>query len=193
LRLICRNGVPNYFGVQRFGYQGQNLAAAVAMFNSGRKPRSRFHRGVLLSAARSYVFNQILARRIEQGDWNRACEGDVLIFNGSGSRFRADKIDQGIQLRIDACEIHPTGALWGKGSSGVGLEIHELENRVAGENPLLCEGLERFGLEMARRSLRSIPTQMEWRFVGSDSVKLTFSLVPGAFATSLLREFIDQD
>ncbi len=191
LRLISRFGVPNYFGPQRFGYHSQNLAAAVGMFSSDRKTSSRFQRGILLSAARAYIFNQILARRVERGDWNRACKGDVLIFNGSGSCFRVDELDRDIYLRVGACEIHPTGAMWGQGISRVGFDIDELEEQVVGSNALLCNGLEGFGLEMSRRSLRSIPKEMDWWQVGSDSLRLKFSLVPGAFATSVLREFID--
>src|SRR5688500_16730003 len=51
LHAIASRGIPNYFGEQRFGRDGDNVANALAMF-SGRRVR-REHRTLFLSAARS--------------------------------------------------------------------------------------------------------------------------------------------
>lgn len=57
---IAARAVPNYFGEQRFGREAGNLARAEAML-SGRW-RDRHQRGLYLSAARSALFNAVLAR-----------------------------------------------------------------------------------------------------------------------------------
>ncbi|MFU8833112.1 MAG: tRNA pseudouridine(13) synthase TruD, partial [Wenzhouxiangella sp.] len=85
-------GVPNGFGEQRFG--GNNLARAHALFAGKlrRKP-SKNKRGFYLSAARSLIFNLVLAERIENGTWNRLIDGDVASLEGSHSWFPADPSD----------------------------------------------------------------------------------------------------
>ena len=62
LQAIRARGVPNAFGSQRFGRGGGNVARALAMF-SGRRVR-REERSMLLSAARSELFNRVLAARV---------------------------------------------------------------------------------------------------------------------------------
>ena len=192
--LSIRNvGVPNYFGPQRFGRYGQNILAAVTLFKSPQSIRNRYKRGIFLSAARSCVFNLILAARVNRQNWNYACCGDAMILHGSNSYFRIDTLTDEINQRTKAGKIHPTGAMWGIGPSDVSGEILGLENQVVSENRLLCDGLEANGLKMARRSLRLMPNFLEWQFMGSDSLKLTFTLPPGGYATSVLRELIDTE
>ncbi|HET6434509.1 MAG TPA: tRNA pseudouridine(13) synthase TruD, partial [Xanthomonadaceae bacterium] len=57
LRAIGARGVPNYFGEQRFGHGAGNVGKALAMFG-GRRVR-RDQRAILLSAARSELFNRV--------------------------------------------------------------------------------------------------------------------------------------
>lgn len=79
LRRIAAEGVPNYFGEQRFGIQGQNLGE-VARIVARSRPRFRGRRGALyLSAARAWLFNQVLAERVVRGDWRdvRAADGPL--------------------------------------------------------------------------------------------------------------------
>ena len=89
LAAIAARGVPNYFGEQRFGRGGSNVAQALAMFaaagaRSGRRMR-REERSMLLSAARSELFNRVLARRVEQDCWDAALDGEVWMLDGSRS------------------------------------------------------------------------------------------------------------
>ena len=73
--LIRRQGVPNYFGEQRFGHDLSNLVDAEDLFSRMRKRLSRHKRSLLLSAARSWIFNIILSERISAGTWElRSCE-----------------------------------------------------------------------------------------------------------------------
>src|SRR5262249_10551558 len=66
LELIRQRGVPNYFGPQRFGRDGANLRRIAAA------PRAlgQSERGFVLSAARSLIFNSVLAERVRGGSWD---------------------------------------------------------------------------------------------------------------------------
>lgn len=82
---IASRGLPNWFGEQRFGRDGGNVPAALAMFG-GRRMRPD-QRSLLLSAARSALFNQVLAARVEQGNWDAPLDGEVWMLDGSRSVF----------------------------------------------------------------------------------------------------------
>ncbi len=64
LRETAARGAPNYFGAQRFGRGGGNVAQALAWMRGERRVDDRKLRGLLLSAARSQLFNALLARRV---------------------------------------------------------------------------------------------------------------------------------
>lgn len=191
LKQIGERGVPNYFGTQRFGREGQNLAKASALF-AGTLGRVDAHRrGLYLSAARSHLFNRILAKRISRDVWDRAVTGDAFMFPDSRSFFKPDAITPEITQRLEAKEIHPSGALWGKGTPAVTDEALAIETAAAEEEPVLCRGLEDFGVEMARRPLRLCPDGFQWERSGPSSMHLRFALPAGTYATAVLRELID--
>ena len=89
LERIKRDGVPNYFGLQRFGFEGGNVHGAREYAERQELPVQRNLRSRLLSAGRSYLFNRVLAERVAAGSWNRACVGDLLAFTDSRSFFPA--------------------------------------------------------------------------------------------------------
>jgi len=190
LEKIKAEGVPNYFGPQRFGREGNNLAQAEALFRGELKLRDRKLEGIYFSAARSEIFNRVLARRVMDGTWNQAIEGDVFMFEGSHSIFRADLTEETLQ-RVAGQNIHPSGPLWGLGELATAGAALELEKTVAAEFPLLCEGLERAKLEPARRPLRLTMPDLAFEFLDETGLRLSFSLPAGAYATVVLREIID--
>ncbi len=190
LQRIGNDGFPNYFGPQRFGIGGANLRRAIDWFATGQRPRNRQARSFALSAARAFLFNQLLASRVRAGSWNRILDGELVQLNGSHSVFPVDKADEPIRQRLAEGDIHPSGPLWGKGESGVGGGVAVCERKLLAEHSELCNGLEAQGLKLERRSLRVIPYDLQWR-IGPDELILKFFLPRGAFATSLLREFVD--
>jgi tRNA pseudouridine13 synthase len=190
LARIKAQGVPNYFGPQRFGREGNNLAQAEALFKGELRLRDRKLEGIYLSTARSEIFNRVLAKRVEQDIWNQALEGDAFMFQGSHSLFRAE-LDAETLHRVAAQEIHPSGPLWGIGELATTGLASELENAVAAECPLLCEGLEKAKMEPARRPLRLVVPNLAFEFPDAKSLRLSFSLPAGAYATVVLREAIE--
>lgn len=188
---IAARGLPNYFGEQRFGHGGDNIAAALAMF-AGRRVK-REQRSLLLSAARSHLFNEVLAARVAGGTWDEALDGEVWALDGSRSVFGPEPLDDALRARLLAFDIHPTGPMWGRGALRSTGEAAELE-RAALADPValqLREGLERAGLDQERRSLRLRPTAMSWNWPADDCLRLRFELPPGAYATVLLTELGD--
>lgn len=191
LARVAREGVPNYFGAQRFGRDGRNLALAHKLFAGARLSRNR--RGFALSAARSLVFNAVLDARVRDASWNRLIEGEAVMLDGSHSMFAlADTAEdaQSLQRRLDTFDIHPSGPLPGRGDADVlAGAAHALEDRVQADYADLIAGLERCGVDAARRALRLPVRDLEWRREADDLV-LSFWLPPGAFATTVLREIV---
>jgi tRNA pseudouridine13 synthase len=161
---IAEHGVPNYFGEQRFGREGSNLKLAAAWLEAGEKIKHRGKRGMVMSAARAYLFNRVLSLRVEQGCWTELLDGDISVDDGS-----------------------PSGPLWGRGrrhSQGRSLELEQ--GALAALQPW-CEGLEHVGLKQESRSLVLKPRNFSWR-VEENNMHLGFDLSTGQFATSVLRE-----
>ena len=188
LQAISHHGVPNYFGEQRFGRGGGNVQQAVAMF-AGRRVK-REERSMLLSAARSELFNRVLAARVEAGTWNGALDGEVWMLDGSRSVFGPEALSAALLARLDAFDIHPTGPLWGEGELRSAAAAREVElSAMAGDTASrLRKGLEDAGLAQERRALRLRPQDLAWRWLDDGALELAFSLPPGCYATTVMRE-----
>ena len=186
LQAIAARGLPNYFGEQRFGREGDNVAAARRMFAGARVKREQ--RSIYLSAARSAIFNAVLAARIAAGEWNRGREGEVWMLDGTHSVFGPQPMDETLRARCEAQDIHPTGPLWGLGESRCTDACRALEQEVATAFEDLCTGLEAAGLKQERRALRVRVGELTWRWLADQALELDFQLPPGAYATELLAE-----
>lgn len=190
LAVIAAQGVPNYIGPQRFGINNANLGAGEALLAG--KPRRRLnHRESLgLSAVRSALFNRVLGERTGTAIWNAFVPGDVLMLDGRNSFFRPDADDAALPERLARQEIHPTGPLFGAGTSPVTDDVLALEERVAAEAEGLVERLARFGVDNQRRALRLHVADLVSEWLEEGSLRLRFALPSGAFATSVLRELV---
>ncbi|MDG4549466.1 MAG: tRNA pseudouridine(13) synthase TruD [Candidatus Contendobacter sp.] len=185
---IAATGVPNYFGEQRFGREAGNLERAEAMLRGALKVRDRHQRGLYLSAARSALFNAVLARRVVEGTWNRPLPGEVLMLGGSHSSFVVDEVDETIGQRVAAFDLHPTGPLWGAGELRSGGPVRELEEAVAATLPTFRDGLATAGLDQERRALRLVARDAKLEFPEPGVAVVAFKLPAGAYATTVLRE-----
>jgi tRNA pseudouridine13 synthase len=191
LEHIGRRGFPNYFGAQRFGHDGRNVSAARSMFQSRRRKVTRFKRGMYLSAARAWLFNQVLAQRVTDDSWLRVQAGDVCMLDGSRSVFQATQGDDDLQVRHDTHDIHLTGPMVGAGDSLAAAGILELEQRCLQDESILVDGLAQAGLKQERRALRALASDLTVEWLDAQTLKLGFSLARGVFATSLLNEIVD--
>ncbi|WP_416760352.1 tRNA pseudouridine(13) synthase TruD [Roseateles sp. So40a] len=167
LKAIAAQGVPNYFGAQRFGHDGGNVEQGRAMLAREIRVRNPKKKGIYLSAVRSFIFNEVLALRIQQGLWGKALTGDVMDEAG-----------------------RPTGPMWGRGRVSTTDEAQALENGVAGRHATLCDGMEHAGLDQERRALVASPADLTWEWPQADQLVLSFSLPAGNYATSVLNEIL---
>jgi tRNA pseudouridine13 synthase len=160
LQIVKAQGVPNYFGPQRFGHGGRNVSQGVRWLeHGGRLPRNK--KSIYLSSVRSYLFNKVLSRRVDLGNWNRIVDGDIASLDGSHSTFPCRMPDQELTLRCEQFDIHPSGPLPDRGgSAGVG-EAAEIEGGELAPHEALVRGLV-----------------------------LEFELSSGGYATSVLRELV---
>jgi tRNA pseudouridine13 synthase len=186
------HGAPNYFGPQRFGRDGFNLERVAAWVQSGAAPRGRTERSFALSAARSLVFNAVLARRVEAGDWSQLAPGDLASLDGSGSHFSVTAVDDELRRRLSAFDIHPSGPLWGRGSPASQGRALEHEIAVARELTAVTALLAAEGLTQERRALRCAIRDLSAE-QDAGTLTLNFSLSRGQFATAVLREICEFD
>ena len=189
LQAVRDHGVPNYFGPQRFGRDGGNLERAEALFAGRFRESNRNRRGIYLSAARSFLFNEVLAHRVREGTWDRALPGEALMLAGSRSFFLAEEVDAEVERRLAAGDIDPSGPLWGRGEPPVRDEVLALEEGVLGPYPLFREGLEAAGMRPERRPLRLRPEGLEGEPEG-EGLRIRFTLPAGAYATTVVRELV---
>ncbi len=188
LQTIAARGLPNWFGEQRFGRDGGNVPAALAMFG-GRRVRQD-QRSMLLSAARSALFNRVLAARVEQGNWDRPLEGEVWMLDGSRSVFGPEPMSEVLAERLARFDIHPSGPLWGVGEVRSTGEALALESAALADEQALAlrAGLEGAGLKQERRSLRLRPELLQHQWLQPDVLEISFALPPGCYATAVLHE-----
>ena len=190
LARLRERGVPNYFGPQRFGHGNANLAAAAELFAGG-SLADRFQRGMALSAARAFLFNQVLAQRVAAGTWEAALAGDLVQLDGRRALFRVEPGDADVESRVRALALHPTGPLPGRAGRALepGPAVLALEQAWLAPHRAWVDGLDRLGVEAERRALRLPVRELAW-VLDRDTLELTFVLPAGGFATTVLRECV---
>lgn len=189
LNALKNQGVPNYFGEQRFGHEGMNLVRAEALLSGQAKIKNRQQRGFALSAARSYLFNLQVAERIQQQCFDQVLAGDRCILDGTTNLVANDALAEQGQL-VAELKAHPSGVLPGRGRSVLSDEALALENKVLQPFQSWIDGLEKFGLVNERRAIRTALKTLNWHWVDDDLV-LEFVLPSGCFATAVIRELCD--
>jgi tRNA pseudouridine13 synthase len=192
---VAAAGVPNYFGPQRFGRDSSNLRAVFEQpEGSSRGGRRPDRDGLVLSAARSLVFNAVLAERVRDGSWNCLREGDRANLDGRNSVFALTAPpDADLLARQAALDVHPTGPLPGRGDSGTTGDVRRLEEAVAERYPEAMRLIDAAGVEAARRPLRLAVRDLRLEAAEDGTCALEFSLRAGGFATVVLRELVDTE
>jgi tRNA pseudouridine13 synthase len=189
LKQVQAQGAPNYFGEQRFGRNEHNLVMAQRLFDGELTRLKPAQRGLYISAARSFLFNEILAERVRQQAWNQAWSGDVFQLDGSDKWFVDDGTAE-LATRVNELDIHPTGALVGAGELATQQDALKLETQVLAKHQAWCLALAELGLKQDRRALRVRPTNMSWQWLKPKTLQVSFDLAPGRYATAVVRELV---
>ena len=192
---IIANGVPNYFGEQRFGIDGGNIDRAIKVFAGKMKVKDKKKRGFYLSAARSYLFNDIVSKRIDHDYFNTLSVGDICMLSGTQSVFLAKDVDQVMLNRLIDKDIDITAPMWGAGELTTQGQTLHFEQKIAANHAEISNGLPKFGLKQERRRIRlnllSPSLTVNEGVDNKKTVILTFFLPSGCYATTILRELID--
>lgn len=190
---IAEKGSPNYFGTQRFGNEGQNVAKAQAMFRGEFTPGDRLLRGILLSAARSHLFNVVVASRMAAGTWDKPLAGEVFGFADNGTILLPENQRGDEVVRFEKGIVELTAPLWGSGELQSVGEVRSLEQELLAGFPDITAGLEAFGLRQERRVMRLRPLDSKFEVMENGDLKICFDLPKGTYATTLLSELAELD
>jgi tRNA pseudouridine13 synthase len=194
LAQLQRDGVPNYYGEQRFGIGERNVVRAFAMLRGeSRGPRDRFERKMLMSALQSALFNQWLAERVVEQLYARPVLGDLLRKEDTGGLFINQDNDDAVR-RMEAWEVSPTGPMFGASMRRPEGEADAREQAIFAKSGLTDEMLAAHAKagEGTRRAARVQLTNCEVEQT-EEGLRLVFELPAGAYATTVLREVMKQE
>lgn len=193
LDAIAAQGIPNYFGEQRFGRGAGNLVRGKEWLMGGEAPRKKALRSIWLSAVRSDLFNQVLAERVSRGVWNRVLAGDILQPEGSRGLFMADD-DAEAAARVISGEVHPTAPMPGVAGMASSGPCRQLEQQILAPSQAVIDGLCREGVDEIRRATRLPVQDLQWSLQqdqeGENTLQVAFRLPAGAFATTVMAELV---
>ncbi len=185
---LRERGLPNFYGPQRFGREGDNAERGRKILFTGQGPRKRWLRRLLLRAYQSALFNTWLVRRMERGWFQRVLVGDVAKKLDTGGLFEVEDA-QAEQPRFERDEITYTGPIYGSRMWWASAEPGELEHKVMERASVTEKMLDRAHLNGSRRRARLLLDDLEVE-QHPDGLLFTFSLPKGSYATTVLRDVI---
>ncbi|MGB2064987.1 MAG: tRNA pseudouridine(13) synthase TruD [Marinomonas gallaica] len=201
LSLIERHGVPNYYGEQRFGIDGNNLVNGYKFVMPGRYGTHKLNKtqSFWLSAIRSWFFNEALSQFVVDGSWDVIKTGDIAQPRDGSQSFRVKELSLDTLYRTRLGDISPVLPLISDGwPMGTNSERAEAMAILYAEQSELLKGLISFDFSRDSRATRIVPKDMAWELLNAtdeaEQLVIQFELPKGAFATSVLRElFIIND
>ena len=205
LKWIKANGVPNYFGNQRFGTDGNNWVDGKKLLEGKMKMRDKKTKEFLMGSYQSYLFNNWLSKRMElnlllekfteseteqvmklpegslkgtkaQPNFFKLVEGDVMMHYPYGRLFNVENLEEESK-RFASKDIAPAGLLAGKKA--------KLSESTAGfiEAPYA----EEMSLNGTRRYAWVQVTEVTKNYVEEKAhYELSFVLPKGCYATNVL-------
>ncbi|EOA6596740.1 TPA: tRNA pseudouridine(13) synthase TruD [Vibrio vulnificus] len=190
LETVAKLGVPNYFGNQRFGNNGNNLQEAKRWGRDNVRSRNQNQRSLYLSAARSWIFNLIVSARLEQSLFDKVLLGDIL-FKGDEQLLVSAENHADLQSQYDAGDLVISGALAGDNALPTQDDALALEQVFLDAEPDLMALIRGNRMRHDRRAIALKPANLSWQVDGNNII-LTFSLDAGSFATSIIRELVQE-
>jgi tRNA pseudouridine13 synthase len=186
---LQRDGLPNYFGPQRFGRYGRNGLDGWRLLQGERVVGDQRLQRFFLSALQSLIFNRLLAERIEEGLFARVLVGDWARKHDTGGTFEV--VDADLEsARAARGEISATLPLHGKKVAVSGGEAGLREARALAALEVRWVALRlRHG---DRRPSRIFPSELRLEQRDAD-LDLHVQLPKGSYATTLLRELLKVD
>lgn len=184
---IHLRGIPNYYGKQRLGRRGKNVYQGWAILNGEKRFKDRWLSKLLVASYQSYLCNRYIAERVRRGLFDKLLQGDIVKDHETGDIFWVKDLAVD-QPRFDSKEISFTAPIFGYKMSNPIEESARLETEIFDESGMSMKTFERMRITGARRFGRITP---EIEIAESQrGIQLDFMLHKGAYATTLLREFM---
>ena len=205
LKWIKANGIPNYFGGQRFGTDGNNWEDGKKLIDGKLRIRDRKTRDFLIGSYQSYLFNQWLSKRIEislllekfseaetedvmklersllqgtkeQSSFFKLLQGDLMMHYPYGRVFYVENLTEEAE-RFATKDIAPTGLL-------PGTKVKRAEGAAGTIESQYDEEMKQSG---ARRYAWIQVTEIEKKYIEERAhYELSFTLPKGSYATNVL-------
>jgi tRNA pseudouridine13 synthase len=185
--LIHKVGIPNYYGEQRIGENGKNVAAGWEILVGKKRIRDRWLKKYLISSYQSYLCNRYLACRIKTNHYYHLMKGDIAKKHDTGGMFTVKDAEKE-KSRYLSKEISFTAPIFGYKMLLPKDSALELENTIIEETGFKFETWKKNKIKGTRRLGRLVP-KIDIK-KGDDFILLKFFLPKGGFASVLLREFI---
>lgn len=188
---LRREGVPNFYGPQRFGRRGETVELGLNLLRGGQpRPRSRFLRKLALSAAQSSLFNHYLAHRLADGFLRTVLKGDVMARWPAGGLFVAEDA-AAEQVRLESREIVPAGPMFGRKLFPAGDDAAAREQAVLEAAGITTDAFRGYGKLLPGTRRRNLVYVDDLAAAHEPSgLRLTFTLPAGSYATIVLREIM---
>jgi tRNA pseudouridine13 synthase len=208
LKNIAKHGMPNFFGFQRFGIDGENYKKGEAILRNKLKERNVKLKKMYINAYQSHMFNLWLSRRLEintmvenfsvkevcdllnmpenvvkslkaQPQPYKLIEGDILMHYPHGRPFEFDGGNEEVERYLER-DVVPTGLLIGKRSRrSTGLS-RTIEKQFDADHK---------AIDGQRRYAWIFPEDVEGEYKESEAwYEMHFTLPKGSYATVLLEE-----
>lgn len=193
VEMIQQQGLPNYYGTQRFGRDQETLRIGWAMLHGERVKVGHFLRKLALSAVQSALFNRYVSQRLQDGFFRQALNGDAMgKWPGGGMFVSSDPVTE--QTRFDQREIVHMGPMFGSRMRAAEGEAHQREMKLLEEYQLTLDHFHAGGklLEGTRRHNLIYVEELQWT-AQDGAVTLKFTLPAGSYATVLLAELMKTD
>lgn len=183
--VITQHGVPNYFGPQRFGFEGKNVQQGMNWL-LGREKIPRALQSILLSSVRSYLFNHLLSQRVKDGTWNQLIPFDFAQFTEGKAGFYCEQPTQNDLDRCAQGQLSPCASLVGLSKDRFD-QLDEREHSVLNQYREVVDSLCVKKVSRHFRKLRVLPEDTDFSVIDGDPV-FSFFLPAGSFATTVLSE-----
>lgn len=212
LKHIKTEGMPNYFGYQRFGNDGYNYIIGQEIVEGKRKEKNKKKAKLFISAYQSHLFNLWLSRRIEISrlcsglEANEAAEvlnldvklikkikkqphpfkmlpGDLCMHYPYGAIFYAEDLEKEAEL-FSKKDRAPTGLLAGKKVK----KSEDVAHTVEKEFDVITNE------DGTRRYVFVFPEDIESEYKEDKAwYELHFTLPKGSYATVLIEELAKRE
>ena len=196
MAVLAERGIPNYFGPQRFGPHGANVARGYEVIARKKFIRDVWARRFMAAAFQSHLCNQYLARRVNDGLFDRLLLGDIAKKYETGGLFDVEDLEAE-QIRYAAREISFTAPIFGPKMRLAGEQAGDLEKQILESSGVTLEQLAKARLDGTRRLGRLLIPDLQLDPVDEhadpESITIRFYLPKGAYATTVLREIMKVD